>query len=239
MKKFIDRMGSSGEKIKADYHLFIDIQMGKYLSSKNKSEFSSEEEANMVMGKIVKAYNQKIASDHLRLDNLNEASKASWFNSVEINFDTPVDSFQPVKGSSDIKKATKEFISFYNKLFPFLPEGAIIYLLNTGPALEAYGYPLERFKKIIDGEEPTEIEEDLLLWAYDIAFGVAQAYLEKDKVKKANFLSVSYAIANEELDEKTALNVVSQIYAAYEESFSMFERKEQKPKTKKKKRKNR
>jgi hypothetical protein len=93
MKKTNNRKDSFGEEIKADYHLFINIQMGKYLSSKNKSEFSSDEEAIMVMGKIVEAYNQKIASDHLRLDNLNEAAKTSWFNSSgSIDFPPKADS---------------------------------------------------------------------------------------------------------------------------------------------------
>jgi hypothetical protein len=240
------------EEIKADYHLFIDIQMGKYLSSRNKNEFSSDEEARLVMGKIIDTYNQKIASDHLRLDNLNEAAKTSWFNSVEIDFSAEsavhsgrdgfapgeenfTTSFMGTKDIPKIDKVTGDFISFYNDALPFLPEGAIIYLMFAGPALEAYGYPLDRFKKIIEGEEPTEIEEDLLLWAYDLSFSVAEAYLEKDKVEKDILIEYSISIAEEELDEKTALEVVAEIYGNYEEDFSGLKKERKKLKSKKRK----
>ncbi len=254
MKKSINREDSFGEKIKTDYNLFIDIQMGKYLSSKNKSEFSSDEEAIMVMGKIIEAYNQKIASDHLRLDNLNEAAKTSWFNSVETDFSAkgavpsgrqgfasgeenfPISSLS-TEDIPEIDNATKDFISFYDELLPFLPEGAIVYIMFAGPALEAYGYPFERLKKIIEGEELTEIEEDLLLWAHDLVFGVVTAFHEKDKIKKEKFLAASLDVACEELDEKTALEVVAEIYANYEEEFSELKGKKQKLKTKTKKKK--
>jgi hypothetical protein len=225
------------EEIKADYHLFIDIQMGKYLSSRNKNEFNSDEEAKLVMNKIIEVYNQKIAPDHLRLDNLNEAAKASWFNSIEIEFGKPDSTYSPVKTPPAISKVTKNFISFYNDALPFLPEGAIMYLIFAGPALEAYGYPLDRFRKIIEGEKPTEIEEDLLLWAYDLSFSVAEACLEKDKVEKDLLIEYSISIAEEELDDETAKKVVEEIYSNFEEDFSGFEKKKQKPKRKKGKRK--
>lgn len=247
-------MKKSIEEIKADYHLFIDIQMGKYLSSSNKSEFSTIEEANRIMGKIVETYNQKIASDHLRLDNLNEAAKTNWFNSVEIDFSAedavpsgrqgitageenfPI-SILSSKDIPKIDKATKDFISFYNDVLPFLPDGAIMYLMFAGPALEAYGYSLERFQKIIEGEEPTEIEMDLLEWAHDLSLGVSMAFLEKNEVKKEQFLAASLDVACEELDKKTALEVVAKIYANYEEEFAGLNKKDEKPKANKRKRK--
>ncbi len=233
MKKPIGQKDSVGDEIRADYRLFIDIQMGKYLRSKNKSEFDSDDEAKFIMSKVIEAYNQKIASNYLRLDNLNEAAKVSWFNSVEIDFENTLNQYLPVENIPFINKETRDFISYYNNLFPFLPEGAIIYLINAGPALEAYAYPMERFKKIIEGEETTEIEEDLLLWAYNIAFEVSQSYLEKNKVKKEKLLANSITIAEEELDEKTALNVVSQIYANYKESFTELHKKKKNKKKKK------
>lgn len=231
-------MKKSIEEIKADSNLFIDIQMGKYLSSRNKSEFSSDEEAKLIMDKIIEIYNQEIAADHLRLDNLNEAAKVSWFNSVEIDFEKPQRNSLPVEKSLvDIDKETKEFISFYNNEFYFLPEGAILYLIFAGPALEAYGYPLERFKKIAYGEEPTEIEKDLLGWASDLSRGISMAYHEKNEVKKEKFLDASFYVACEKLDKKTAAKVVEDIYANYEEDFTNYNKnkKSQKLKTKKRK----
>lgn len=229
-------MKKSIEEIKADTHLFIDIQMGKYLSSRNKSEFSSDEEAKLIMDKIIEIYNQEIAADHLRLDNLNEAGKVSWFNSVEIDFEKPVNNYPPAE-NFPINNVTKEFISFYNDEFSFLPESAIMYLMFAGPALEAYGYPLERFKKIADGEEPTEIEKDILRWAYDLSFGISIAYLEKNEVKKEKFLDASFYLACEKLDNKTSAKVVEDIYANYEEDFAELHKnkKSQKSKTKKRK----
>jgi len=50
------------EKIKADYHLFVDVQMEKYLKKNKKTEFSSEHEAQLVIAKIIETYNTTIAS---------------------------------------------------------------------------------------------------------------------------------------------------------------------------------
>jgi hypothetical protein len=101
--------------------------------------------------------------------------------------------------------------------------------------LQAFGYPLERFQKIIEGEEPTEIEEDLLLWAYDLSFEISNAFLEKNKVEKEKLIDWAITIAEEELDDETALDVVAQIYANYEESLCGLEKGKTKFKTQKEK----
>jgi len=74
------------EKIKADYHLFVDVQMEKYLKKNKKTEFSSENEARLVIAKIIEAYNTTIAPEDKKLDNYTLKAKRAWFNSVNIDF---------------------------------------------------------------------------------------------------------------------------------------------------------
>jgi len=80
------KLNKSIEKIKADYHLFIDIQVAKYLKSVKQSEFQTEQEAQNILGKVIKAYNRIIAPEHERLDNSTNEAKASWFNSIQIDY---------------------------------------------------------------------------------------------------------------------------------------------------------
>lgn len=76
---------SSIEQIHADYHLFINIQMEKYLKSVGRGEFNTKDEAHAVIKLIIDAYNNKIAAEHLRLDLSTAKEKEAWFNSVEIS----------------------------------------------------------------------------------------------------------------------------------------------------------
>ena len=139
----------SNKEIKQDYHLFLDIQTGKYLKSANKSEFSNDAEAQLVTGQIVNVYNQKVASDHLRLGNLNEDAKIAWFNSIEVDFDGEVDDENELMDDIDPADLDLDMISeHYDDIFYFLPPDAWRVLILAGPAFEAIGLPLKRFKEI-------------------------------------------------------------------------------------------
>jgi hypothetical protein len=227
------------EEMNAGYKLFLDIQMGKYLKSMNKAEFDSDEEAANVIKKIVNEWNNSIADKHAMLDNSDLTAKTSWFNSVNIDFKKSAGMKTMPGTTKEIQEETKEMISHYNEIFPYLPEGAVLLLLFAGPAMEAYGYPLERFNKLVNGEEPTEIEIDLLRWAYDIALLSMSAFMEKIKSKKKKYLEKSIDIAAEELDKETALGVVHDIYENIEEHFADIDvgEKRKSPKKKKKKKK--
>ncbi|MBU0558913.1 MAG: hypothetical protein KJ799_10565 [Bacteroidetes bacterium] len=218
-------------EIRVDNNLFVDIQMGKYLKKFSKSDFDSEREAQMVTGKIIASWNGEICHEHERLDNSSLESKTAWFNSVEIDFDKD-DSFDESTGDME-----KEMIERFDDVFYFLPKYAIMFLLFAGPAFEAYEYPIERFSELADGEEPTEIEEELLIWAYDIAFNVMGAFFKKKKFEKEHLLDEAYEIAIEELDPETASEVVLEIYSNIEKHFDKRGKEENRPKTKKKKRK--
>jgi hypothetical protein len=221
------------ENLTADYHLFIDIQMGKYLRSVNKNEFSSDDEAKLVIGKILQAWNDKISNKHNQLDNSTTEAKTAWFNSIDIDF--PSLTTLVTDNKQKIRNATKSMINYYDNIFPFLPEGAVMYLLFAGPALEAYGYSLERFSKLLHGEKPTGIEKYILQWAYDVSFGIMLAYLAKNDSIKDKLLSNSLKLLKKELDEQTAANVLSNIYSSIQENYKNLEKNKNKPKSTKKK----
>ena len=41
------------DEIRADYHLFFDIQIGKYLKQVNKGEFDTQAEAKRIINKLL------------------------------------------------------------------------------------------------------------------------------------------------------------------------------------------
>ncbi len=63
------------EETQADYNSFVDIQIKKYLSFAGKDEISDEDELELVINKIVAAYNKEIVIEKLKLDNLGESAK--------------------------------------------------------------------------------------------------------------------------------------------------------------------
>jgi len=207
------------EEIRADYHLFIDIQMGKYLKQVKRESFQSKDEAQKVLGKIIDAYNNKVAAQHERLDNSSLEAKVAWFNFIEINFDDAAagssflfDDEEEISGSSD------DSMEHFDNLFPFLPKRSVIFLTYASPAFEAFGYPLEKLNKLMDGQRPTVKEKELLVWAYDIAFGVMGFHIEKDTAIKEMILKKTVKIARKKLKANTAQKVVEKILADIEDN---------------------
>lgn len=208
------------EEIKNDYHLFIDIQRGKYLKSVNQSEFRSDQEAQNILGKIIEAYSNLIAPGHERLDNSTIEAKATWFNSLQIDYSAKSYPTNSETYKSKIRTTSKEMVLFYDKIFPYLPPGSIIFLLFSGPALEAYGYPFLRFKKLMNAEKPTEIEKDILRWAYSVTMYLLAAYTEKTETEKNKFFAESLNVVQAELEPDVARKVIAEIYANIEEHFA-------------------
>lgn len=223
-------MNNSIEQIKADYHLFIDIQMGKYLKSVNRSEFNSDAEAKNVLDKIIESYNKQIAPEHDRLDNSTNEAKAAWFNSVQINFLFSDSGSNSLNYKSKLKETTPEVIKFYDKVFPFLPPGNILFVLLAVPALEAYGYPYQRFSKLLEGEKPSAIEKDILRWGYTITLYLMSAFIEKKEADKKKALSYAIETANKELDEITTHKVISEINDNINEHFASMKKSKNKKK---------
>ncbi len=220
------------DQIKADYNLFIDIQIAKYLKTVNKDSFSNDSEARTVIEKVIKTYNEIIAPEHLKLDNLTLSAKTAWFNSIEVNYEEDYDT----RFIETINITGNKFENTENDnydLFPFLEEGLLPLIIFTGPALRTYGLPIERFKKLLGGEEPTEIEEDLITWAVDIVFYVMGSIFEDTKKAKKESLNIAIEIAMEFLNEQDSKEVVNEIKAQINDTFESEE--ESKAKKRKKK----
>jgi hypothetical protein len=225
------------DKIKADYNLFIELQIKKYLEQCGKDKFSTNDETKAVVDKIVAVWNSEIADQHERLDNTDLEAKTEWFNSVEIDFDLD----QQLQVTKSLWDGTDidfmDMVEYYDELFPFLPKGAIVFLTFAGPAFEAYGYPIERYTKLFNGEEPTEIEKLLLYWAHNIAYGVMAFHIEKSASNRENIRSATLKIAEMELDPQTARKVFDDILTYIKEYFGDVHKKVTRTKTQKKKRK--
>jgi len=219
------------KEIKEDYNLFIDIQINKYLKSVDKTEFSDEQEATLVLRRIFYTYNVTIADEHLKLTNLNREAKEKWFESIEIDFDQDNDDdISEFEDYDEFEEATE---SFYER-FPFLPEGSIVALLFVGPALEAYGMPFERFNTLLRGEdECTEIEEDLLIWAFDLTLTIMEAVAERNKKKKEKIFNEAFIIAQQELNKEDSRKVINAIVKDIKEFEGVFIEEVQKNKKKK------
>jgi hypothetical protein len=219
------------KEIKEDYNLFIDIQINKYLKSVDKTEFSDEQEATLVLRRIFYTYNVTIADEHLKLTNLNREAKEKWFESIEIDFNQDNDDdISEFEDYDEFEEATE---SFYER-FPFLPEGSIVALLFVGPALEAYGMPFERFNTLLRGEdECTEIEEDLLIWAFDLTLTIMEAVAERNKKKKEKIFNEAFIIAQQELNKEDSRKVINAIVKDIKEFEGVFIEEEQKNKKKK------
>jgi len=195
------------EQIKADYHLFLDIQIGKYFKLAKRSDFKSDAEAKIVLRVIIDTYNSQIASQHLRLDNSSTEAKTAWFNSVEIEFKNI---------NNKVDQYSKEYditLDRYDNQFDFLPPGAITKLMFAGPALEAYGYNFQRFKEVLDGSPVSDIEKHILLWAYNLVSEVFLSYNSKNIKKKGHHIANATSICMEELDTNKADSVVQEIYS--------------------------
>jgi len=207
------------DEVKQDYHLFIDIQMGKYYKSANKNAFDNEAEAKLVLDEIIKVYNAKIASEHLRLDNLKLDAKAAWFNSIEINFDRPINDMNEFDEDFDIQldEVSKEF----DKVFNYLPEGSMQVVIFSGPALDMFGLPVERFEALVIGEKATDVEKDLIEWAFEVTLNVMDAVFSKSKNKKQKSLREAVIIATEFLDTNQSEKVVKTIFENVTDAFKI------------------
>lgn len=199
----------SKNKIEADVNLFIDIHRNKYLKSVGKTEFSNIKEAKLVTDKITSVYNKEIASDHLRLDNLNADAKRQWYRSIEINYSdlnlSENDSFDDPEFPAE---AFDKVSAHYDELFYFLPEGGWKLLLFAGPAFETYGFPQKRFKQIFAGKELTDFEVDLFNWAYDFVISIMAILSEKSNKKKKKLIEEAVIIGLDFLSEDDVRKVI-------------------------------
>ncbi|MDP2363800.1 MAG: hypothetical protein Q8M94_08530, partial [Ignavibacteria bacterium] len=155
-------------------------------------------------------YNDKVASDHLRLDNLKLDAKTEWFNSIEIDFNKIVNEMNEFDEDLDIQ--FDEVSKGFDKIFYYLPKGSMQIVIFSGSALDAFGLPIERFKALVKGEKVTDIEKDLITWAFDITVNVMGSIFEKSKKSKLKSYDNAISIDKEYLNQKLAKQTVLQIH---------------------------
>jgi hypothetical protein len=192
------------EEIKADYHLFIDVQMGKYLGQNNKDEFDSNAEAKDIIGKILTTWNNKIASEKEKLDTLDVAAKTGWFNSIEIQFLQDKTEKQSSGKPGNIEPST----GVMNKIFPGLSDRELDLIPFCWALLEPLGYKYERMREIIAGSVPAEIEIQLLRWSHEIVSIVNKAVHAKSESKTEELMDIAYYRACERLENKDAKEII-------------------------------
>jgi len=76
----------SANKLFDDMYHFQIIQTQKYFKIKNKTEFSSEEEANKIIRIINETWNKHIAPEKDKLDTIPVDEITKWFKSFDLNF---------------------------------------------------------------------------------------------------------------------------------------------------------
>lgn len=215
------------DKVKQDYHLFIDIQRTKYFKSQKKETFDNDTEAKIVLDEIINAYNDIVASEHLKLDNLDPAAKNQWFNQIEIDFSKIINEINEFDEEFDLQL---DYVSEeFDEKFSFLPKGSMHVVVFSGPALDAFGLPIERFEALVKGEKVTEVEKDLIEWAFEVTLNVMDAVFSKSKKIKRNKLMHAIGIALEFLDHDTSEKVVQAIFHNILDAFNIPNKEIAKP----------
>jgi len=117
----------------------------------------------------------------------------------------------------------------FDERFSYLPKGSMPIFVFSGPALEAFGLSIERFEALIRGEKATEVEKDLIEWAFEVTLNVIDAFFSKSKKIKRNKLSYAIGIALEFLDHDTSEKVVQDIFHNISDAFNIFNKEIAKP----------
>lgn len=94
----------------------------------------------------------------------------------------------------------------------FLPAGPVRKLMILAvPALSAVNITYKRFMEIVEGSPPTDEEEDLMTWAYDLLEMILLSNAMRGTNEEIEAKQVALEIAHEELDEKRARKVIRKI----------------------------
>lgn len=205
-------------EIKEDYHLFIDIQMGKYFRKRNINEFETENEAKIILSQIIAAWNKYVAANHQKHDELDKAGVAAWFNSIEIEFEnTHKQESKAGKRSSFLKN---ENIS--EKLID--KELDLIHYCYI--VLNSMGYKFERMREIISGAQPSGFESELIQWSFKIVMLVNKAVHTKSANKAEDILDEAYYMLLEKMDKPEAKKTLLNLHGHLLDDFNKRKKKQ-------------
>ncbi len=205
------------EEVKVDYHLFIDIQMGKYFIKNNKKEFDTENEAKVVLSQIIAAWNKYVAAKNQKYDSLDKAGTAAWFNSIEIDFekDISVKNILSKDSAAKEKESIPELVS--DKELDLIP-----YCYTV---LNAMGYKFERMKEIIAGAQPSELESELIQWSFKIVRLVNKAVHTRSANKAEDILDEAYYMLLEKMDKPDARKTLLNLHGHLLDEFNKKKKK--------------
>lgn len=209
------------KQIQDDLHLFIEIQVSKYLVNAGKSQFNDENELAQTAEIIMKAYNEKIASDHLRLDNLSPDSKVKWFESVEIDWSLLQDEPDSEDMDDDLlpedEEEVEEMRRWFYKHFPSLPDNSFEIFFTSLPALKKAGIPSEKLVEILHGRKPNRYEEDMFYWGLALTSQIIYSQQVKGKAARIKAARKAMEIASQSLSKEDAEDVINEMKSIFDE----------------------
>jgi tetratricopeptide (TPR) repeat protein len=213
-----------------DLHHFRNIHMERYYELKGDDVFSSESEANEVVGRIMLAWNEHIAPLGASIDDMPAKQKTKLFESVKIDFPKPHPSSpkKPKAKKSDKADDTlhetpgeQRFFRDLEKAFPFIDPEQMALLFTVGiPILDSAGFTAERLFENLHGSPVNEDEKERILWAWDLFDIIVVAERNKGRKKEIELILKAKDIACEVLDEDEALAVINDVRKDIEKTFS-------------------
>jgi hypothetical protein len=204
-------------EIKEDYHIFIDLQMGKYFRTKNINEFQTENEAKAVLGRIITGWNKYVAANHKKFDKVDKAGVAAWFNSIEIDFEGIPEQETKTVNKMTFQKNENITEQISDKELDLIPYCYIV--------LNALGYKFERMSEIMSGAQPSEFESELIQWSFKTVRLVNKAVHTKSTNKAENILDKAYYMLLEKMDKPEAKKTLLDLHGHLLDDFNKRKQK--------------
>jgi hypothetical protein len=197
-----------------DPNHFRTIQTELYLQQQGKTEFSTKEETMEVIGAILQAWNEHLAPRSKEIETMTAAEKTELFGGVRVDFarqfEPPVFK-QPQTVETELSDDDRHVLELFDSMFPFLPPGTGIFLPGAMIALIALGIDKGRLKAIINGDEPSDDEEDLIMWAVDATAVLVDALDVEGTPQEIELTRRAMDILREELSDPEAGVVLLEI----------------------------
>ncbi len=238
-KEFTNEYGEPAAEnhIMDDVFHFQNVQTEKYFKNKDRDTFLDLHEGEKLIALIMETWNNEVAPMGYKLDSLSAAKKDELFKSIEIDFnkepqynlkadfddydfdddddlDFDDDDLDFDDDDLDFDDDDLDFDDMYT-IYDCVEKEELLLLPFTLPLLRALGIKQSRiddlFAKI---DEPTDFEEDMLLWAIDVCTAIGMSIFEK-KDREKNF-KYGLDIAKEELSDEEAKTAIEELKMLFE-----------------------